>query len=103
MNTDSVSDNSGEHLPSVRRNHTLVAFWVAEAFVLGGFIALLLVYRILGKQLDIYAAGGYMDAASTILDVMDDLLAYLVPFGALSLLLGLITVTVWIWFAAGSR
>ena len=97
MKTDSVSDDM-----LVRCKRALVALWASEAFVLGGFLALLLVNRLLDEHLDIYAVRD-MAAASAILDLMDNLLVYLVPFGAVSLLLGLMPVSVWIWFAAKSR
>jgi hypothetical protein len=98
MKTDSTSDS----INSVRSRRTLVVLWIVEAFVLGGFLALLLVNRLLKAHLDIYAVRD-MDAASVVLDLMDNLLAYLVPFGAVSALLGLIVVGVWVWFAVKSR
>ena len=94
MKTDSTSDS----INSVRSRRTSVVLWIVEAFVLGGFFALLLVNRLLKAHLDIYAVRD-MDAASVVLDLMDNLLAYLVPFGAVSALLGLIVVGVWVWFA----
>ncbi len=98
-----ASDDSGEQVSTLRRNRLQVLLCLLEAFVVGGFTALLLVNRLLDKHLDIYVAGGHMDEASTVLDLVDNLLAYLVPFGALSLLLGLVTIAVWIWSTTRPR
>ncbi len=73
-----------------------------DAFVLGGFVNLLVVNRLLGNQLNIYAPHS-MAAASTILDFMDDLLPYYVLCGGTLLALVLITVSAWVWLMTESR
>ena len=73
-----------------------------DTFVLGGFTALLVVNCLLDKQLAIYAPR-HMDAASAILDFMDDLIPYLVVCGATSLVLVLSTICVAVWRKARSR
>jgi hypothetical protein len=67
-----------------------------DGFALGGLVALALVHRLLSFQLAVYAPHS-MDAASVILDLMDDLLPYHVAcVGGLVALL-LITLGVWAW------
>ncbi len=67
-----------------------------DAFVTGGLGALLTVNRLLQKHMNTYAPHD-MEAASAVLDLMDDLLAYLVPCSALLLFLVLVTITIGIW------
>jgi hypothetical protein len=71
-------------------------------FVLGGLVALLLVNWLLGNQLSIYAPHS-MDAASTILDLMDDLIPYYVAYSGTLLALILITVSASVWLMTESR
>jgi hypothetical protein len=73
-----------------------------DAFVTGGLVALLAVNHLLKEHVDMYASHN-MDAASTVADLMDDLLAYLVPCSVLLLLLVLVTIAVGVWSKARSR
>jgi len=73
-----------------------------DAFVLGGLTALLTVNRLLQETRDVYAPHD-MDAASTVMDLMDDLLAYLLPCFGLFVSLVLVTVAVGVWLKARSR
>jgi hypothetical protein len=73
------------------------------AFVLGGCVTLLIVNRLLNGQLDVYTTAQSMAAASAILDFMDDLLGFYFIYGAVLLVLVLITATVWTWMATQSR
>lgn len=79
-----------------RRVSMLSVLVMLDVFALGGLVAFALVNRLLSNQLAIYAVYS-MDAASTILDLMDDLLPYYVACigGLLALLL--ITLGVWAW------
>jgi hypothetical protein len=74
-----------------------------NAFVLGGCITLLMVNRLLNSQLDVYTAIESMAAASAILDFMDDLLYFYLLYGAVLLILVLITASVWTWMVTQSR
>ena len=73
-----------------------------DTFVLGGFAAFLVVDRLLNDQLAHYAPR-HMDAASAILDLLDDLIPYLVVCGATSLVLVLSTICVVVWRRSRSR
>jgi hypothetical protein len=75
---------------------------ILDAFVLGGFVTLLIVNRLLDQQLSVYITHD-RTANDTILNLMDGLLPYYVTLaGALAILL-LITVSVWLWRTAGDR
>jgi hypothetical protein len=66
-----------------------------DIFVLGGFVALLIINHLLNIHLGIYAQ--HMDAASVIIDFMDDLLPYhIICYGAMSIL-AVLTVGMWAW------
>ncbi len=82
--------------PRQRRLPILSLLLALDAMVLGGFLTLLLVNRLLGEQLNIYVPHSMADA-STILDFMDDLLPYYVVYGAILLALVLTTLIAWIW------
>ena len=73
-----------------------------DALVLGGLAALLGVNRLLWRAADAYASYN-MDAASVVLDLIDDLLAYLAPCAVLVFFLALITVAAAVWRNARSR
>lgn len=73
-----------------------------DAFVTGGLTALLAMNRLLQTHLNAYAPHN-MDSASTVLDLMDDLLAYLVPCLVLLLFLALVTLAVGIWTKVRTR
>lgn len=88
--------------PRQRRLLILFALVVLDVFVLGGLVALVLVNRLLGQQLATYASHN-MDAASTILDLVDDLIPYYVAYGGAVLALLLITCCVWAWLITDSR
>ena len=72
-----------------------------DFFVLGGFVALLVVSRLLNIQLDIYVQ--HMDAASVIIDFMDDLLPYHVLYYEAMSVLAVLTVVAWAWWRPQSR
>jgi hypothetical protein len=71
-------------------------------FVLGGLVALLLVNRLLDNQLSIYAPHG-MDAASAVLDFVDDLIIYYVAYSGTLVALILVTVSALVWLMTESR
>jgi protein-S-isoprenylcysteine O-methyltransferase Ste14 len=73
---------------------------VLDAFVLGGCVSMLLVNRLLNKQLNLYAPRS-MVAADAILDFTDDLLPYYMACVGIFLALILITLGVWAWRAVG--
>jgi hypothetical protein len=73
------------------------------ALVVGGCLTLLIVSRLLQNQLAIYSSAESMDAASAILDFMDDLLPFYFLCALLLLLLLLVFFTVWIWSKTQSR
>jgi uncharacterized BrkB/YihY/UPF0761 family membrane protein len=88
--------------PRQRRLLILFALVVLDVFALGGLVALVLVNRLLGQQLATYVSHN-MDAASTILDLMDDLIPYYGAYGGAVLALLLITCCVWAWLVTDSR
>jgi hypothetical protein len=67
-----------------------------DAFFTGGLLALLAVNHLLQEHMNRYAVYD-MEAASTVLDLMDNLLAYLVPCSGLLLFLVLVTVAIGVW------
>ena len=80
----------------------LLALLGLDAFVLGALAALLVVNRMLQNAVDVYATRN-MDAASTVLDLLDDLLVYLLPVAGILLTLVLITIAVGAWQMARSE
>lgn len=80
----------------------LSALLALDAFVLGGLVSLLMVNRFLNTHLDYYAQSN-MVAASTILDLLDDLLLYLVGYIGALLALLLITAVAWVWLRTKSQ
>ena len=85
-----------------RRVLILLTLVALDVFMLGGSLTLVLVNRLLGPQLAIYASHN-MEAASTILDFMDDLIPYYVAYGGAVLALLLITSCAWAWLVTDSR
>jgi hypothetical protein len=81
----------------------MAIFLSLDAFVLGGFVALLIVNRLLNSQLDVYVTAQLMPAASAILDFMDDLLPVLLIYSGILLLLVLATASVGVWLMTESR
>ena len=73
-----------------------------DAFVAGGLVALLAVNRMLQGLVDSYAPRS-MDDASTILDVMDKLLADSAAGGGILLLLAPLTLVAVAWHRVRSR
>jgi len=67
-----------------------------DAFCAGGLTALLAVNHLLQQHLDIYAPDN-MVAASAVLDLMDNLLAYLFPCAVALLVLVLFSILVGVW------
>jgi hypothetical protein len=74
-----------------------------DAFSLGGLVALLMVNHFLNNDLAHYAQRNLWAEASTILDLLDDLLIYLVAYIGALLLLLLITAVAWVWFKTQSQ
>jgi hypothetical protein len=92
-----------EQMTHKRQLHSTILFIVLalDIFVLGGFAALLMVNRLLHIQLGISAHD--IDAASAIIDFMDDLFPYhLAAYGSMSIL-AVLTVVVWAWSKPQSR
>lgn len=85
-----------------RRISTLNVLLVLDAFVLGGWVTLLMVNRLLDNQLGLYGSRS-VAAADTILDFMDALLPYYVGFAGLLAVLITITVGAWAWRMAGGE
>jgi hypothetical protein len=88
--------------PRHRRLLVLTALVALDVFVLGGLVALLLVNRLLDNQLGIYAPHS-MDAASAIVDFMDDLVIYYVAYSGTLVALILVTVSALVWLMTESR
>jgi hypothetical protein len=105
MKDQSTGMPSASQLRQVPRHRFLLLATLLSlnALVLGGCIALLIVGRLLNSQLDVYSAAQSMPAASAILDFMDDLIPLYFFYGAVLLILGLGTVSVWTWMVARSR
>jgi len=74
-----------------------------DAFVLGGLVALFMVNRLLSDHVARYAQGNLMAQASTILDLMDNLLAYFAGYIVALLVLLLITTIAWVWLKTQSQ
>ena len=72
-----------------------------DFFVLGGLVALLIVNRMLNIQLDIYAQN--INAASVLIDFMDDLLPYHIFYYGVMSILAVLTVVAWAWSRPQSR
>ncbi len=96
--------DSNERLgnPRHRRLPVLAALVALDMFVLGGLVALLLVNRLLDNQLAIYAPHS-MDAASAVLDFMDDLIIYYVAYSGTLVALILVTLSASVWLMTESR
>jgi hypothetical protein len=75
---------------------------ISDAFVLGGFVTLLIVNRLLDQQLNVYIPHD-RTASDTILNLMDGLLPYYVTLAGALAILVLITVSVWLWRTAGDQ
>lgn len=104
MTAQSPAGGRNEHPKALRQRRFMIlsALVALDTFVLGGLAALLLVNQLLGNQLSIYAPHS-MDAASTILDFMDDLIPYYVAYSGTLVALILITVSAWVWLMTESR
>jgi hypothetical protein len=72
-----------------------------DTFVVGGFVAFLIVNRLLNIQLGIYAQ--HIDAASVIIDFIDDLFPYHLTYYVAMAVLAVLTVVVWTWSKPQSR
>jgi len=104
MRTQSPEAQNPENSPGRRRRGLALMLLVSlTAFFLGGCITLLVVNRLLNNQLDGYAAAQNMAAASTLLDLMDDLLLFNVIYGGVLLGLVLVTAGVGVWLMTRSR
>lgn len=104
MNQSTEEQSTGRFRPVPRRRSLILTVLLAlDAVILGGCGTLLLVNRILNRQLDVYAATQSMAAASTILDLMDDLLPLHLAYGGLVLVLMLATASAWTWMMTQSR
>jgi hypothetical protein len=98
-----ATGGGSHHLRTPRQRHLpiLSVLMMLDVFVLGGVVALVLVNRLLSNQLAVYAPYS-MDAASAILDVMEDLFPYYVVCIVGLLALVLITLGVWAWLRTDS-
>jgi hypothetical protein len=105
MRADSTEERNADRLRAVPRRRFMILTMLLSlnAFVLGGCVALLIVNRLLSSQLDVYTATQSMAAASSILDLMDDLLYYYLIYGAVLFVLVLGTASVWTWMVTQSR
>jgi hypothetical protein len=105
LETRSTDRQSTEPLRTGSRRRSLVMAILLslDAFVLGGFVALLIVNRLLNSQLDLYVTAQLMPAASAILDFMDDLLPVLLIYSGILLLLVLATASIGVWLVTESR
>ncbi len=88
--------------PRHRRLLALATLVALDMFVLGGLVALLLVNRLLDNLLAIYAPHS-MDAASAVLDFVDDLIIYYVAYSGTLVALILVTVSASVWLMTESR
>ncbi len=95
------SDNTGT--TNRRRVPILSILAALDAFVLGGLVALFMVNRFLDSHLARYVQGDFMSEASTILDLMDNLLAYFAGYIVALLVLLLITAVAWVWLKTQSQ
>lgn len=75
---------------------------IMDAFVLGGCVMLLLMNRLLDRQLTTSAPHGRSEA-EVLLALVDGLLPYYVAFAGVLALLILITVGAWAWRTTGSQ
>lgn len=104
MNQSTHEQSTGRKRPVPRRRPLILTVLLAlDAVILGGCSTLLIVNHILNRQLDVYAATQSMAAASTILDLMDDLLPLHLAYGGLVLVLMLATASAWTWMMTQSR
>jgi hypothetical protein len=103
MNTRQSEKNEPVLTARRRRLPVLTILVTVDGFVLGGLVALVLVNRLLADHLTRYAQGNLMAEGSTVLDLMDDVVIYLM--GALSglLVLSSITAVVWAWSRTESQ
>lgn len=98
-----LSEGNGHSGTTHRRRFPVLATLLAlDAFALGGLVALLMVNRFLNNHV-IYYAQTNMPAASTILDLLDDLLLYLAGYIGALLILLLTTVVAWVWLETRSQ
>jgi len=103
MTVRQATGGGNDHLRTQRQRRLPILSVLAtlNVFVLGGLVALVLVNRQLSHQLAVYAPFS-MDAASVILDLMDDLIPYYVVCMGGLLALVLITFGVWAWQSTDS-
>jgi hypothetical protein len=103
MTVRQASGGGNDRLRTLRRRRPPILFVLTmlDVFVLGGAVALVLVNRQLSHQLAVYVPHS-MDAASAILDFMDDLFPYYVVCIVGLLALVLITLGVWAWLRTDS-
>lgn len=98
-----LSEGSGHSGTTHRRRFPILSTLLAlDAFALGGLVALLMVNRFLNNHV-IYYARTNMAAASTVLDLLDDLLLYLAGYIGALLILLLTTVVAWVWLETRSQ
>jgi hypothetical protein len=88
---------------SKKRNVSILTLLlISDAFVLGGFVTMLIVNRLLDAQLSIYMPHD-RSSSDTILNLMDGLLPYYATFAGTLAILILVTVGVWAWRTAGDQ
>ena len=103
MNTQQSEKNELAGTTHWRRLPVLAILVALDGFVFGGLVALLLVNRLLANHLARYVQGNLMAAGSTVLDLMDNLLIYLMSTISALLVLLSITAVAWVWSRTESR
>ena len=103
MNTQQSEKNELAGTTHWRRLPVLAILVALDGFVFGGLVALLLVNRLLANHLARYAQGNLIAEGSTVLDLMDDLLIYLMSTISALLVLLSITAVAWAWSRTESR
>jgi hypothetical protein len=78
-------------------------FTVLIALAVGGCLTLIIISRMLQNLLEVYVSNESMDAASTILDLMDDFLPLYLLCGSVLLLLVFLALTIWVLKRTDSR
>lgn len=105
MRIEPTADNSNkkDDVFARRRSPLPIAIIAANALLIGACLALLLVSQLLRSQYDIYIDNESMDAASTLLDIIDDFIAVYMLCGSLLLFSFAGSVALWIWRKSQSR
>jgi len=103
VQTSADQSNGKPDAFSSRRSWLPIIFTTLIALAVGGCLTLLLVSRMLQDQLEVYVSTENMDAASVILDLLDDILPLYLLCGSVLLLLFFLSLTIWVWKKFDSR